>query len=56
MIILKFWIFKLSDIDQYKKTPYKINTIFQRFWKKILSEKKKSHYYCIQDYVMHTKN
>ena len=48
MIILKFWIFKLSDIDQaYKNTPYKRNKNFQCFWKKNLDEKKKSQYYCI---------
>ena len=56
MIILNFWTFKLSDIDQaYVKSSYKRNRNFQRFWKKSLSEKRKSQYHRIQDYVMHTK-
>ena len=37
-------------------TTYKKLGILSIFEKKISSEKKKSQYYCIQDYVMHTKN
>ena len=42
MIILNFWVFKLSNIDQgiYIHTQYKRNKNFQRFWKKNLGEKK----------------
>ena len=57
MIILNFQVFKLSDIDQgLHKHAIQKSRNFQRFWKKNLSEKKKSQNYRIQDYVMHTKN
>ena len=55
MIILNFWIIKLSDSDQgiHKHAIQKRD--FQRFWKKYVSDKKKSQCYRIHDYVMHTK-
>ena len=54
IIILKFRIFKISDIDQGINTQNKRNRIFQGL-KKFKWKENKSQFYRIQDYVMHTK-
>ena len=57
MIILNFWIFKISDIDQgIHEHPIQKKYAFSAFLKKKIKWKEnKSQFYRMQDYVMHTK-